>query len=74
MRENLKLEGIRLTMVDDGADYGARLEALGEGDVQMAVYTIDSLLRARGPKPGGFPASIVMVIDKTQRGGGAVLA
>ena len=72
MRDNLKLEGIRLTMVDDGADYGARLEALEDGDVQMAVYTIDSLLMA-GAKAGGFPASIVMLIDET-KGADAVLA
>ena len=72
MRDNLKLEGIRLTMVDDGADYGARLEALEDGDIQMAVYTIDSLLMA-GAKAGGFPASIVMLIDET-KGADAVLA
>ena len=72
MRDNLKSEGIRLTTVDDGADYGARLEALEDGDVQMAVYTIDSLLMA-GAKAGGFPASIVMVIDET-KGADAVLA
>ena len=46
MRDHLKSDGIRLTMVDDGADYGARLEALEDGDVQMAVYSIDSLLLA----------------------------
>ena len=72
MRDNLKASGIRLTMEDDKADYGARLEALEDGDVQMAVYTIDSLLMA-GAKAGGFPASIVMVIDET-KGADAVLA
>ena len=72
MRDNLKSDGIRLTMVDDGADYGARLEALEDGDVQMAVYTIDSLMMA-GAKAGSFPASIVMLIDET-KGADAVLA
>ncbi|MEE2947413.1 MAG: OmpA family protein [Verrucomicrobiota bacterium] len=72
MRDNLKASGIRLTIEDDKADYGARLEALEDGDVQMAVYTIDSLLMA-GAKAGGFPASIVMVIDET-KGADAVLA
>ena len=72
MRDNLKASGIRLTMEDDKADYGARLEALEDGDVQMAVYTIDSLLMA-GANAGGFPASIVMVIDET-KGADAVLA
>ena len=72
MRDNLKASGIRLTMEDDKADYGARLEALEDGDVQMAVYTIASLLMA-GANAGGFPASIVMVIDET-KGADAVLA
>ncbi|HJN89257.1 MAG TPA: hypothetical protein QGG93_02905, partial [Verrucomicrobiota bacterium] len=31
IRDNLKPKGIRLTVVDDGADYAARLEALEDG-------------------------------------------
>ncbi|MBO61482.1 MAG: hypothetical protein CMO63_05880 [Verrucomicrobiales bacterium] len=72
MKKNLRLDQIRLTMVEDEADYDARLSALEDGDVEMAVFTIDSLLMA-GARLGRFPASIVMVIDET-KGADAVLA
>ena len=72
MKKNLRYDQIRLTMVEDEADYDARLAALEAGDVEMAVFTIDSLLMA-GAKLGRFPASIVMVIDET-KGADAVLA
>ena len=72
MKKNLRYEGVRLTVVKDEADYDARLEALEDGDVQMGVFTIDSLLVA-GAKLGRFPVSIVMVIDETT-GADAVLA
>ena len=72
MKKNLRLDQIRLTMVEDEADYDARLRALEDGDVEMAVFTIDSLIMA-GAKLGRFPASIVMVIDET-KGADAVLA
>ena len=72
MKKNLRYEGVRLTVVKDEADYDARLEALEDGDVQMGVFTIDSLLLA-GAKLGRFPVSIVMVIDETT-GADAVLA
>ena len=72
MKKNLRYDGIRLTMVADEADYSARLEALEDGDVQMAVFTIDSLLVA-GAKLGRYPVSIVMVIDETV-GADAVVA
>ena len=62
MKKNLRFEQIKLTMVEDEADYDARLEALEDGDVEMAVFTIDSLLMA-GAKLGRDPVSIVMVID-----------
>ncbi|MAJ17228.1 MAG: hypothetical protein CBC27_09925, partial [Opitutia bacterium TMED67] len=72
IKKNLRYDGIRLTMVKDEADYDSRLEALEDGDVDMAVFTIDSLLVA-GAKLGRFPVSIVMVIDETT-GADAVLA
>ena len=72
MKKNLRYDGVRLTVVKDEADYDARLEALEDGDVEMGVFTIDSLLVA-GSKLGRFPVSIVMVIDETI-GADAVLA
>ena len=64
--------GIRLEFVDDGADYGRRIRALRDGDVQMAVFTVDALIQASA-RLGEFPGTIVLVIDET-RGADAVLA
>ena len=72
IKQDLKSQQIKLTVQDDRADYTARLEALRAGQVQMAAFTIDSLIAA-GAKAGDFPASIVMVIDET-KGGDAIVA
>jgi ABC-type taurine transport system substrate-binding protein len=52
-------------VTDDKADYAARLDALRSGKVQLAAFTIDSLIVA-GAKAGDFPATIVLAIDETQ--------
>jgi ABC-type nitrate/sulfonate/bicarbonate transport system substrate-binding protein len=72
MKGALRKSGIKLEVVDDKADYDARLAALDKGKVQMAVFTVDSLLTS-GAKLGRFPGAIVMVIDETQ-GADAVVA
>ncbi len=72
MHRDLKNQGIKLEIVDDGADYGKRLKSLEDRDVDLAVFTVDSFLTA-GAKAGKFPASIVMVIDETS-GADAVIA
>lgn len=72
VKQELKAKQIKLTIQDDKADYEARLRALQEGKVQLAVFTIDSLITA-GAKVGEFPGSIVLVIDET-KGGDAVIA
>ena len=64
MKNLLKKDGIKLTVVDDHADYGARMKSLEKKDIQMAVFTIDSFI-LNGVRFGGFPASIVMVIDES---------
>lgn len=64
-KQGLRDHGIKLNVQDDKADYAARLEALRSGKVQLAAFTIDSLITA-GAKAGDFPASIVLVIDETQ--------
>jgi ABC-type nitrate/sulfonate/bicarbonate transport system substrate-binding protein/outer membrane protein OmpA-like peptidoglycan-associated protein len=71
-KEELRGRGIKVSVTDDKADYTARLDALRAGKVQMAVFTIDSLIVA-GAKAGDFPATIVWVIDETQ-GGDAIVA
>jgi hypothetical protein len=72
LKQDLKSQQIKLTVQDDQADYTARLAALRAGKVQLAAFTIDSLIAA-GAKAGEFPASIVMVIDET-KGGDAIVA
>jgi outer membrane protein OmpA-like peptidoglycan-associated protein/ABC-type nitrate/sulfonate/bicarbonate transport system substrate-binding protein len=72
MRDLLAAEGIRLEVRDDGADYNARLQALQDGDVEFAVFTVDSLVSA-GARLGEFPGTIVMVVDES-KGADAVVA
>jgi hypothetical protein len=72
LQQFLKEAQIRLTIQDDQADYPARLEALRTGRVQMAAFTIDSLLIA-GAQAGDFPGSIILVLDESQ-GADAIVA
>lgn len=62
--EELRKASVRLTITDDGADYPARLEALRRGDADMAVFTIDALVKACA-EAGALPATIVALIDET---------
>lgn len=64
MKKELKTQGIRLTIQDDQANYEARMKALDKGDLEMAVFTIDSFV-LNGIRLGKFPASIVMIIDES---------
>jgi outer membrane protein OmpA-like peptidoglycan-associated protein/ABC-type nitrate/sulfonate/bicarbonate transport system substrate-binding protein len=64
-KQELRDRGIKLSVQDDKADYAARLDALRSGKVELAAFTIDSLITA-GAKAGDFPATIVLVIDETQ--------
>jgi len=72
MKTLLKNDGIKLTIVDDKADYGARMKSLEKKDIHMAVFTIDSFI-LNGAGLNGFPASIVMVIDES-KGADAIVA
>lgn len=71
-KRGLKADGIKLTIVDDEADYKARTKALKKGKVQMAVFPLDSLIKT-GALIGEFPATIVMVVDET-KGADAIVA
>ncbi len=68
----LDRQGIKLSFVDDKADYVGRARALKSGKVQMAVFTIDAYLKA-GSVIGEFPGSIVLVIDES-KGADAIVA
>lgn len=68
----LRDRGIKLELVDDQADYGARVKALKRGTAQMAVFTVDGWV-AMGAELGEFPGAIVGILDET-RGADAIVA
>jgi outer membrane protein OmpA-like peptidoglycan-associated protein len=72
MKQWMSEHQIKLNVIDDGANYSERLDNLRRGTTQLAVFTIDSYLKA-GAKAGAFPGSIVLVMDETQ-GGDALVA
>ncbi len=63
--------GYRVKLVDDKADYAGRMEMLRKGEIDLAVYTVDSYL-LNGRK-GKFPGVIVTIIDES-KGGDAIVA
>ena len=69
---DLRSKGRKVELEDDGADYLARLTALKSGDLDMAVFTVDALVKASA-ELGSLPASIVALVDET-RGADAMLA
>lgn len=71
LRDDLGSQGIKLQLQDDGADYAARIKALASAKVDMAVFTVDSLITASAGL-GEFPGTIVAVIDET-RGADAIV-
>jgi len=70
--EALRRRQIKLTLVDDAANYVERLEGLRSGQTQMAAFTIDALLKTSS-LVSQTPATIVALIDETQ-GADAMLA
>ena len=68
----LDRQAIKLTFVDDKADYVRRARDLKSGKVKMAVFTIDAYLKA-GSVIGEYPGSIVLVIDES-KGADAIVA
>lgn len=70
--KDLRGQGIKVELEDDGAQYVRRLEALKNGDLDMAVFTVDALVKASA-EVGSLPASIVALVDET-RGADAVLS
>ena len=72
MRQWLSDKQIKWQVKDDGANYEKRISQLKSQKVQMAVFTIDSYLKA-GADLGEFPGSIVTVLDET-KGGDAMVA
>ena len=71
VRQDLKAQGLKMELTDDGADYGARMAALKSGEADMAVFTVDTFLKS-GVDLGSFPGVIVMGIDESVGADGCV--
>ena len=70
--QDLARHGIRLNLHDDEADYAVRIRALQTGEAQMAVFTIDALIKTSA-ELGELPATIVALVDETT-GADAIVA
>jgi outer membrane protein OmpA-like peptidoglycan-associated protein/ABC-type nitrate/sulfonate/bicarbonate transport system substrate-binding protein len=73
MKKLLRDQGICLDLVDDKADYPARMLSLREGEADLAVFTVDSFLKAGMRFGDKVPATVVMIIDQT-KGADSVVA
>jgi outer membrane protein OmpA-like peptidoglycan-associated protein/ABC-type nitrate/sulfonate/bicarbonate transport system substrate-binding protein len=71
-RQSLAGSGIRLAIIDDGADYARRMDSMESGEIQFAAFPIDALLKVCSQR-GRLPVTIVAIIDET-RGADAMLA
>jgi flagellar motor protein MotB len=70
--EEMSSRGVKVELVDDGADYGKRLKSLQSGETDMGVFTVDALIKASA-ELGDMPAVIVAVVDES-RGADAMVA
>lgn len=70
--QQLRGLGIKAEPVDDGADYDKRLAGLASGELQLAAFPIDALLKASA-KAKAMPATIIALIDES-RGADAIVA
>lgn len=61
----------KVNFVDDGANYKDRLAKLKSGELQMATFTIDALIKASA-EIGDIPATIVAISDETRGADGLV--
>lgn len=71
-RKQLADRGIRITNVDDGANYAKRAKAIEKGDLQFAAFPADALIQTFSKLD--YPAAtIVAILDET-RGADAMVA
>ncbi len=63
-RQALALEGLRLQIEDDGADYLQRIRKLQSGEVHLALFPIDGLIQTSF-QLRDMPAKIVCLVDET---------
>jgi hypothetical protein len=63
MKSEMHRAGWLLECVDDKANYQQRMAALGKGELDLAVATVDSYLL--NGKTYDFPGAIIAVIDES---------
>lgn len=71
-KEECAKYAIRIDLSDDGANYRDRLKGLADGRIDMAVFTIDALVKCCA-EIGEFPSTIVALIDES-KGADALVA
>lgn len=71
MRRNLRSRDYALECIEDAADYTERFKKLSDGDLDLAVGTVDAYLLNGGRFD--FPGVIISVIDES-KGGDAIIA
>src|SRR5690606_23354589 len=64
--------GIKVELTDDGANYPQRLQKLASGELDMAVFTIDALMKSSADYKD-IPATVVALVDET-KGADAMVA
>jgi flagellar motor protein MotB len=64
--------GIKVTLIDDEANYSARFDAFANAKADMGVFTFDALIKASS-KAGDIPLTAVGIVDET-RGADAAMA
>lgn len=70
--EGMRRHKTRVNFIDDGADYEARIKGLRDGKLDMAVFTLDSLIKS-SIAIGDMPATVILVIGET-KGADAIVA
>jgi len=71
MDNAMRRAGYTLVCEDDSADYDQRMNRLKNGEIDLAVATVDSFILNAAKY--NYPGAIVMVIDES-KGGDAILA
>jgi outer membrane protein OmpA-like peptidoglycan-associated protein/ABC-type nitrate/sulfonate/bicarbonate transport system substrate-binding protein len=71
MSKRMREAGYNLRCDDDAANYARRFERLGNGELQLAVSTVDAYV-LNGVK-SQYPGAIVAVLDQS-KGGDAIVA
>jgi len=63
LRSEMLQQGYQLKFDDDGADYAQRVKKLAAGELDFAVFTVDSYILNAAPT---FPGQVVMVISESK--------